>query len=361
MCIIAAVPQGIILDDATLDHCWDSNPHGGGFAFVDSGNRTQIMKFLDKAEFMEKYRSFARAYSEQSPFIVHFRIKTHGEINIENAHPFRVDRNLVFAHNGIIQITIPKKYAALSDTAYFNESILKNLPKGWHDNPAQCELIGRYIGHSKLAFLTQDRRIIIFNKRLGEIRKSDGVWFSNGGYEPYIYEQHQGRFDWASYRARERKHVSQLTTADWDAMEDYEWKRRQKEFQEWEAKVTTNGAKDDEQAKVANRGSVMTKYCESCGDEYAGSYSFHYWAAKNEMVCQDCHVAYQQHEEYKRRESLADSIKTSLVEAENKESLDVKPFLLSSEEMAEIIQDIGLPKEVETAVLSNAGRASAET
>ena len=64
--------------------------------------------------------------SKTTPFIVHFRIGTHGTSNgIYNVHPFYVDKNLVFAHNGMIHKVDDCKKR--SDTRVFNDTFLKPL------------------------------------------------------------------------------------------------------------------------------------------------------------------------------------------------------------------------------------------
>ena len=135
-----------------------------------------------------KFNQFYTAYkmanekAPDRPFIIHFTIGTHGEKTVYNCHPFYVNKNLVFIHNGIIQGvgTDVKK----SDTQLFNDKVLKRLPKGWESNDAIRELISNYIGYSKLVFLNVAGDVYIVNEKLGNWL--DGIWYSNMSYKERV-------------------------------------------------------------------------------------------------------------------------------------------------------------------------------
>jgi glutamine amidotransferase len=184
MCIIAAIPTKKEISKATLQRCWNNNPHGGGFMFTDG---KKIHTFKEMNSFKRYWKAFvhARETYPQSSFVCHFRISTHGKINEENCHPFLVNPKLAFAHNGIIRNapTSPD----YSDTYMFNLTILQNLPNNFLDNVSVRLLIQEYIGSgSKLAFLSSDNKITLINEKAGQW-DANGVWFSNGGYKEYDY------------------------------------------------------------------------------------------------------------------------------------------------------------------------------
>ena len=105
---------------------------------------------------------------------------THGiEEGTFNVHPFTIRKDLVFAHNGIInEVDDDKK---MSDTQVFNRDILQNLKKSFLQDTIMIKLIEGFIGSSKLAFLNKDKSYKIINEDLGHWL--DDVWFSNKSYE----------------------------------------------------------------------------------------------------------------------------------------------------------------------------------
>lgn len=183
MCIIAVQPKGNIILDETIDRMWERNKDGGGYAFVDHYGTMQIKKFSDKKLFLTNWSKDIDNNYAYSPFLFHFRIKTHGKVNWANIHPFKVHDDLVFAHNGVIKIDIPPRFAnrGWSDTRYFNKAILQHLNPNFFRDGAYRSLVERFIDHSKLAFLNTDGETFIFNKDKGTM---DGdVWYSNGGFK----------------------------------------------------------------------------------------------------------------------------------------------------------------------------------
>jgi hypothetical protein len=183
MCIIAAIPNHKTISKETLQRCWDNNPHGGGFTYTD-GKKVHVMK--EMISFKQYWRKFTQKREEfpLSSFICHFRISTHGKINEENCHPFKVNDELSFCHNGVIRNSpLSEDY---SDTVMFNVTILKNLPEDFIYNKATKTLIREYIGGgSKLSFLTWNNELHFINEEAGTW--DDGIWYSNNGYKSFGY------------------------------------------------------------------------------------------------------------------------------------------------------------------------------
>ena len=189
MCIIALIPQQKQISKATLKRCWENNQHGGGFMFTD-GKRVHTHK--EMSSFKRYWNNFidARNKYPKSVFVCHFRISTHGKINEDNCHPFKVNDKLGFAHNGIIR-NAPTS-SDYSDTYMFNVSILQHLPSNFLSNKSIIALIKEYIGSgSKLAFLSHDNKYTIVNESAGQWDEN-GVWFSNGGYKEVKYYDRGG-------------------------------------------------------------------------------------------------------------------------------------------------------------------------
>lgn len=177
MCIIVFRPADkpqVSLD--TLEICWQNNSDGCGFAYCE-GDRLKLHKFLTFEAFVQTWETVRKM---ESPFLYHFRTKTHGLVNLDNCHPFRIDRDHVFAHNGVIP-DCAEVGNSMSDTALFKTRILSGLPKGWFNDFGTKILIENYIGSSKIVVLTSDRKYKIYNELKGEW--SDDIWYSNSGYK----------------------------------------------------------------------------------------------------------------------------------------------------------------------------------
>ena len=129
-------------------------------------------------DFYDEYIRVRKKYTE-SNMILHFRIKTHGNKDKTNCHPFKVNEDLVFCHNGIISdVEGSQKY---SDTIMFNKTILRKLPNGFVYNKPTLKLMEEFIGSSKLIFLTSKNEIVIVNEDAGEYNKKG--WFSNNSWK----------------------------------------------------------------------------------------------------------------------------------------------------------------------------------
>lgn len=179
MCIALLVKPEANVTDEVLKTCYTNNSDGCGFAYIKDGQKIDIKKTMYFNEFLWLYKE-AKAKSPTSPFLVHFRIATHGTVDEFNCHPFFIDERTAFIHNGIIHEV--RKDQKMSDTQVFNEDILKRLPEGWAFNIAMKPLIEKFIGFSKLAVLSVDGSWDIYNESKGEWK--DNVWFSNGTYKP---------------------------------------------------------------------------------------------------------------------------------------------------------------------------------
>jgi hypothetical protein len=175
---MASKPQGVIIPKKFLKNMWVHNPHGLGF--VVSLNETLIMKkgFRNFKDFWKCYREL-----QNCPAVIHMRWANKGKIIKENDHPFFVDSDLAFAHNGTVAIDLEEDH---SDTKMFCEKVLKPL-KSRDINFLQKDfnrwLLSKSIEHSKLAFIDRFGNLDIINKEKGE--EHQGVWYSNTDYKNF--------------------------------------------------------------------------------------------------------------------------------------------------------------------------------
>lgn len=160
------------LPKSYLENSFYNNDQGAGLLYVKD-NELKVFKTYDEKLFIKEY--FAVRKQIKTPIVLHFRIATSG-FSEYNLHPFLVNKNLGFVHNGVICGLGNKDF---SDTYQFNE-MLKKLPKGFLRNHVIKELICNYIGTDKLVFLDTNNEWNIINENRGHWY--DGNWFSNSSY-----------------------------------------------------------------------------------------------------------------------------------------------------------------------------------
>lgn len=215
MCVAIYKPANVTISDENLKNCFLANQHGCGFAYINTDHtgvrRIKIKKTMDYEIFKRQYDRAVRVNPE-SPFLIHFRIRTHGTTDKFNCHPFSVDDEHVFIHNGTITGvgTDSKK----SDTQLFNEKILKKLPNGWMNEEHFKFLIEESIGYSKLAVLNIDGDVQLYNESRGSW--IEGAWYSNDLWKPratyYNRNYNSGRSYGSSYYGAKGTAATKSTT-----------------------------------------------------------------------------------------------------------------------------------------------------
>lgn len=180
MCIAIFKPAGKTIEKDRLAQCFKANPDGAGFMVAKNKELIILKGFFTFDEFWEAYQPY-----ENEVAAIHFRIRTHGAIDVENCHPFAINKSLGFIHNGIISGFGLEK---TSDTHHFNQMILKPLVNKYGNNilvnPSVKYLIESKIGYSKFVVLDRHGNHSIFNKDKGNW--NDEVWYSNYSYKPYV-------------------------------------------------------------------------------------------------------------------------------------------------------------------------------
>lgn len=186
MCIAIYKPAGKSVSRDTLFACFQNNSDGAGFAYINTDimgkSKIVIKKSMTFEDFYKKYKR-AIGIATESPFLIHFRIGTHGVKSTHNVHPFMIDKDTCFMHNGIIHKVT--RDAVDSDTRMFNKEVLSKLPKGWMHNEAISILLKDYLSSNKVITLGVDGHVAIYGENLGFW--VDGVWYSNKSYESRSY------------------------------------------------------------------------------------------------------------------------------------------------------------------------------
>lgn len=194
MCLALYKPAKAKLNQDEMRTAFAANPDGAGFAYYDPSLRRVIIQ-RGYFTFDTLWTDLQPIMEDNCPLILHFRWATHGEVNVENCHPFQLSDGALI-HNGIITgmgtsyskyYTPPKGDCDTacsddrSDTREFVEDYLADM--GVLELIAAKKLIEHTIGYSKLVTIHNDGSVLIFNEQMGHWR--NGVWYSNDSYKPY--------------------------------------------------------------------------------------------------------------------------------------------------------------------------------
>lgn len=191
MCILVFKPKNVgFPSKETLKNCFDANPDGSGYAWVDRSGISHIRKgFLTFHDF---YESMSKNMEKLTKFDVslHFRVATHGSVSSGNCHPFPISCKVedlkatqldgkfkIMAHNGIISslgYRAKKTKSDLSDTMVFSKEL-----RSFGENNRQNK---RILESGK--FVIMDRKE---SRRYGHFIEDDGIFYSNDGYLGYYY------------------------------------------------------------------------------------------------------------------------------------------------------------------------------
>jgi hypothetical protein len=176
MCILINHPADASFSDELLRDFYIHNPDGFGIMYGD-GNKLHVTKTMGSVdETIALYRDIA----EGRDCVIHYRMRTHGDTDLDNCHPYRVTDDLWMAHNGILSSGNPLD-TKKSDTWHFIEYIIKPIAESNMDlifDPIWLEMIGDMIGSTnKFAFCHSDGRIALVNEQAGI--QFGGSWLSN--------------------------------------------------------------------------------------------------------------------------------------------------------------------------------------
>jgi predicted glutamine amidotransferase len=176
MCILIQHNKTSSFSDELLTDFYTHNSDGFGLMYGD-GNKLHITKSLGS---VEETIALYRDLAEGRDCVIHYRMKTHGKIDLTNCHPYRITDELWVAHNGILSASNPIN-KDLSDTWHLIEYILKPIAEQNADKFFEDDFI-RYMesligSTNKLAFCHADGRTSIVNRDSGvEYQES---WMSN--------------------------------------------------------------------------------------------------------------------------------------------------------------------------------------
>lgn len=232
MCIAIYIPKNKQVNRLALKRCYEANPDGFGYAYFKNG-RLVVKKFVDENVIPSEIEKFheLRKNNLDKQFIVHFRIATHGAVGTKCCHPFVVNRNLVFCHNGVLGDKFTKglsKSGDMSDTMMFNKLCLQKLPRNFMEVPMYKFLLENAIGFGKMILMNKNGTVWILNEKNGYW--DGGIWYSNTSYRKvrfvsycykdsdYSYNPKTGMYE---VNKRRKKYNKNKITSWYDDDEDY--------------------------------------------------------------------------------------------------------------------------------------------
>jgi len=179
MCIAILNTAKHTIKRTHLKNSWDNNGDGAGILYIKDDKMAVFKEMSNFDTFYNKYLEIKQEHGDKN-IVLHFRISTHGKVNEDNCHPFLVDDELGFVHNGMIY-DVPTS-VDYSDTYMFNEKYLKLMKKGFDRSNEIMDMVANYIGAgNKLIFLNAKDEYTVVNEKAGHWYK--GSWFSNTSYQ----------------------------------------------------------------------------------------------------------------------------------------------------------------------------------
>ena len=187
MCLIAVVPpkqKRTRVSEAWLTDVYTGNPDGFGFMWWENGKARATRKVGTLEQFKREFRGLERKIKGE--FAFHVRYKTHGKVDLNNAHPYPVDTldlktaKTFLMHNGVLR-TGNSADARMSDTWHFISDYLRELVveygEGVLEKPAFRALVQEFIGNNRFVMLGPSGMMHIYNKAQGITWR--GMWLSN--------------------------------------------------------------------------------------------------------------------------------------------------------------------------------------
>ena len=230
MCLIILNPStGDAIPEQQLENAYISNNDGVGIAYAENG---KLHMFKSVKRYTRMLRHYRRARRLGAEILIHFRYATAGVIADSTAHPFLIDSDYAFAHNGVLDgyngvVQVPKN-SKRSDTQIFIDTILNRLPTDkWLWDDSKVSMMEDLISFNKFAFLNKQGQWRILNENLGHW--SNGNWFSNSSYKESAFYSYHGigfgseSYDIKSTRSTIKRLPASTTTETYTSPKDVDW------------------------------------------------------------------------------------------------------------------------------------------
>lgn len=164
MCLIIVKEANQRLEPEFIISVQRRNSDGWGIMWFNRKGVPSVVKGLDLFSFQKWYNKL-----KHKKLIIHFRMRTDGKINLDNAHPYEVVPGMYMMHNGILHGFRTGRDTDMSDTANFVAKEVRPLilEKGidYANTPEFVTKMEKFTGPSnKLAFITPQDFLVIEKK-----------------------------------------------------------------------------------------------------------------------------------------------------------------------------------------------------
>lgn len=183
MCLIITGPSAkirstLLYTKGMIADIFASNSDGLGVMYKNKRGLRVIKRLPQTLD--EVTRFIDNLPQDDRALAMHWRMRTHGDIDKTNCHPYDVvPGQVAMMHNGILK-TGNKADPTKSDTWHFINDFLAG-PVAEHapiiHNESFLDLLADYIGDNRFVFMDGDGRMSIVNKDSGV--EAAGLWFSN--------------------------------------------------------------------------------------------------------------------------------------------------------------------------------------
>ena len=177
MCMAIFKPAKVVVKEEHLRNSWIANPDGAGFAYVKAGKVVVEKGFQTVKEFLAAYDKVFKK-NKNSPFLIHFRIRSMGAKGSEHTHPY-VFQHGALIHNGTIHGTGAVYDSGPSDTELFTRRFGNEMT---YENVTALKVkLEQALDFNKIVILYPTKDAVILNERKGYWH--EGTWFSTKAYE----------------------------------------------------------------------------------------------------------------------------------------------------------------------------------
>lgn len=213
MCILIKHPANTVFTDELLLDFYQHNPDGFGAVYAEDG-KLVVIKTLGKPD---EIKAIYQETLKGRECIIHYRMKTHGDIDMDNCHPYRVTDDIWMAHNGILS-TGNANDKTKSDTWHFIRNVLRPALTANPNlilDPEYQNFLGSMIGNSnKFGFVRSDGEIVIINEQAGV--EFVNAWLSN------TYAWTPSKFGFRSSYQNQPGYTNMYSGYHRDWMDDYQ-------------------------------------------------------------------------------------------------------------------------------------------
>lgn len=169
-----SIRQQLLMTPGLIEDIYEKNGDGLGIMYAADGHM-HVSKSLPSSAF-DAQQMLHSLPDDEREVALHWRWKTHGDIDLDNCHPYQVNETTWLMHNGILS-TGNAADVSKSDSWHFIQDYLIGVPDDVLHQAGFREMLGDFIGSNKFAIMSADGRLSVINKDQGI--SHDSVWYSN--------------------------------------------------------------------------------------------------------------------------------------------------------------------------------------